>query len=375
MRGVYCYLPILPARGGAFRAVAKLSPLARSRLIPLFDVPLRVPKNNETLEDYLTKRVEGIHAAWGRGRPVYVDVHDLALDLRTSSDAAPITFLFDLLRMYSMSAIPVTGTESERDRNYLHAIRAIIARDQRGACLRLTEDDFSDPQILRTSVVGVLEALAVGPPELDVVLDFRHVGKRSVDVLRATAHDAFEAINNVGPFRNIVIAGSSVPDVLGKRDHGKIRRESRVELDLWIQLMTALSDRVPIAFSDYGIVGAHYVPPGKPVNVPARIRYTTTREHVYYRANHNEYPGICEQLIESTDFLDKNFSAGDRSIHKCANGTVGPGAPMDWVANDTNHHLEFVSEQIWRHLNESRLNSLFALPEPEHLPWLQGELV
>ena len=39
MRGTYCYLPILRARHGAFNAVGSLSPLARSRLTPLFDFP------------------------------------------------------------------------------------------------------------------------------------------------------------------------------------------------------------------------------------------------------------------------------------------------------------------------------------------------
>ena len=59
MRGTYCYLPILPARGGAFRAVSWLSPTARSRLIPMFDIPDPVLGKGEIVESHLAKRAKG----------------------------------------------------------------------------------------------------------------------------------------------------------------------------------------------------------------------------------------------------------------------------------------------------------------------------
>ena len=68
MRGAYCYLPILTARDGAFRAVSTLSPLARSRLTPLFDVPAPVLKEGKTLDAYLTERANGMHRCWDAGR-------------------------------------------------------------------------------------------------------------------------------------------------------------------------------------------------------------------------------------------------------------------------------------------------------------------
>jgi hypothetical protein len=88
MRGAYCYLPIFPARDGHFLAVDALSPLARSRLTPLFDVP--APKQGKTLEGYLASRADGIHRCWETGRSIYVDVHDFPLNLRTESGAQPL---------------------------------------------------------------------------------------------------------------------------------------------------------------------------------------------------------------------------------------------------------------------------------------------
>ena len=130
MRGNYCYLPILRARWGAFQAVGELSPIARSRLMPLFDVPVPTPKNGKTLETYLTERAKGIHQCWGPLRPVYVDVHDLPPELRTSSGVQPITYLLDMLRMNGSLVVPVTGTEADRGQDYLTAVNAIVARDQ-----------------------------------------------------------------------------------------------------------------------------------------------------------------------------------------------------------------------------------------------------
>jgi hypothetical protein len=77
MRASFCYLPILPARSGAFSAIAELSPDAVSRINVLFDVPAPVLKNGKTLDTYLTERAQGIHGCWERDRPLYVDVHDL----------------------------------------------------------------------------------------------------------------------------------------------------------------------------------------------------------------------------------------------------------------------------------------------------------
>lgn len=375
MRSAYCYLPILRAKEGEFHAVGSLSPAACSRLVPLFDIPIPVLRDGKTFEAYLLERAEGIHKSWRPTRPVYVDVHDLPPDLRTSSGAQPITYLFELLRMHASLAIPVTGTEADRGQDYLAAVGAIVARDRRGACLRLAEDDLSEPQVLGVAIANVLSQLAIEPSALDVVLDFRYVGTRRADTLRAIALEALQAIQDTGSFRNLAIAGSSVPDMLGKRDRGKVRREQRIEFDLWTQLVASLAERTSIALADYAAIGAHYVPPSGQVTVPARIRYVTSRDHVFYRGKRGEYQEICKQLIASGDFMGEDFSAGDLRIGQRAKGITGPGNPSGWVAADTNHHLELVSMQAWQFLEEFNMTGRFALPEPDRRPWLQPELM
>lgn len=374
MRGSYCYLPILPARFGAFRAVGALSPIARARLTPMFDVRSVVLKAGDTLDSYLMKRATGISTCWDSERPFYLDVHDLPLDARTSSGSQPISFLVDYFRSRGARVVPVTGTEEDRGSEYLQTIRALTSQDGDGCCLRLMPDDLGDASRLISSISFVLETVRLSPNDVDVLIDLRYVGRDSTEALRANMLESLQVINSISRFRNIVVSGSSVPDVLGRRDQGKVRREPRIELRLWESLLET-ADEVPLPFSDYGIIGAHYSPPGRVVNVPARIRYTTARDHVFRRAKRGEHRQLCRQLIESDEFVGAAFSAGDQRLYFSSMGHGGPGTPAHWVGYDTNHHLELVSEQVWNQLRAKALDDRFALPRVIAKPWLQPELL
>jgi hypothetical protein len=375
MRGGYCYLPILPARGGAFRAVGAISPEARSRLAPLFNVPAPALKDGQTLDAYLAKRAEGIHGCWDTERPVYVDVHDLSPELRTSTGTQPIAYLLEQLLMRGSRAIAVTGTEITRGAEYLDAIRGLICQSRDGLCLRLARDELDEPKVLYSRISALLDFLALSPAAVDVVLDFEYVGKDAIESLRATALEALQSIHRIGSFRNIVVSGTSVPEQLNKRTQGKIVRVPRVELPVWIQVIGTFAEPVSIGFSDCGVIGAYYAPPGKPVNAPSRSRYTTATEHVFRRANRNEYSAICRDLLNTKDFSGPNFSRGDQQMSRSGNGHTGPGNPGMWVSNDTNHHLELVSTQVWNILRQHGFDSRFALPKPKSRPWLQADLL
>jgi hypothetical protein len=52
MKGVFCYLPILRAKQGEFRACGKLSPQAKTRTAVLFDIPVPALRGGKTLDDY-----------------------------------------------------------------------------------------------------------------------------------------------------------------------------------------------------------------------------------------------------------------------------------------------------------------------------------
>jgi hypothetical protein len=375
MRASFCYLPILPARSGAFSAIAELSPDAVSRINVLFDVPAPVLKNGKTLDTYLTERAQGIHGCWERDRPLYVDVHDLDPNLRTTMGAQPIAFLLNQLKLRGSRAVPVTGTAADRGTDYVNTVRALVAQHPDGVCVRLDRDELSDASQLAQNLIGLLDALSAEPASTDLILDYRYVGREKPEAVRASALDALNVIAGVGQFRNIALAGTSIPDRLDKRDNGKVRRESRVEFEAWSQLLPTLASRMLVAESDYGVVGAHYVTPSGVVTVPSRSRYTTEREHVFRRAKRSEHVETCKQVVASQDYLGETFSAGDRRVNLVAQGQAKPGAPVNWVTDDATHHLEFVSAQVWRILQAQGIEKQFNLAAPSRRPWLQPELI
>lgn len=375
MRGAFGYMPILPARYGAFRSIATLSPIGVSQLTPMFDIRNVVLKGGKTIDEYLVERAQGINQSWNPERPVYIDVHDLPLDWRTSSGMQPISFVVDALRARGSRAIPVTGTDENRDKTYIQSIRTIAGVTKDGACLRLTRDELSEPQLLRDAVHKTVDLLALDPSEIDVVLDFRYVGKDRTEELRGTTLNALQVLLAIGSFRNLIFAGGSVPEMLTKRDNGIVRRQERIELTAWTGIHQVFSESIPLSFSDYGILSPHYVPPGKIVRPPARIRYTTAHEHVFRRAKRNEHAAICEELINSNDYMGATFSVGDQRLEQSAKHLTGPGNPGVWVGFDTSHHLEFVSHQIWQLLEVFSKRNLFTIPAPNKRPWLQPELL
>jgi hypothetical protein len=155
----------------------------------------------------------------GTGRPVYVDVHDLPHD-ESSSEVSPIARMVELLRMRGVGAIPVTGTVADRGEKYLADVRAIVERDGRGACLKLAEDDVAEPHLLGSAIADVSQRLALSPSQLDLVLDLRYLGRSDLWTVRTSTLEAFRAIQRIGEFRNLVLAGGSVPQVLGPGDEG-----------------------------------------------------------------------------------------------------------------------------------------------------------
>jgi hypothetical protein len=364
-------MPILPARGGAFRAISAASPLARSRMVPMFDVRAVALKGGKTLDGYLDERARGIRQCWEIDRPVYIDVHDLPLDLRTGSGMQPITFMVESLRAHGYRAVPVTGTQEDRGADYLGAIRQLVSWNEEGVCLRLDREEITDLGLLRSAVTNTLNAIGLSPNSVDVVLDFRHVGRDKVEVLCASALEAVKVIRDLGNFRNVVVAGSSVPDTLPKRTEGVIVRRARRELEVWKSLL----QNWPMPFSDYAVVGAFYSPPKGFVNVPPRIRYTTLSEHVIRRAGRGDYHKICAELVDSDDYLGDTYSIADQKFRLASQGKLKTGNAGIWVAYDTNHHLELVSEQAWTLVHESGQGRHFVLPPVQSKPWLQPELI
>ena len=374
MRGSYCYLPLLKARDGQFKAVGTVSPTARSRFAPLFDVEPPNARQAANTKGYLEKKVHGIKLCWVPDRPVYVDAHNFPVDMFVDG-RRPVALVCEGLRAHGFSAVPVTGAESERGRDYVVDMGRLASRVGNGICLRIEHDDIIDAQLFYQSVSSTLDAVRIPVEGVDLVLDLGFVGKSSELELHSTLLEVFQVIASLGVFRNVVIAGGSVPEQLPKRDAGIVRRETRIEIPVWSRVHSTPGLTTPIAFGDYGVINPQYVKPGRPVNVPARVRYTTPSEQVFLRTGRGGHAELCRQLTAMEDYAGAGYSAGDQRISLAAQGLASPGNPAIWVAGDLNHHLELVSDQVWQMVCDKGLAAQYSLPEPQRYPWLQPVLI
>jgi hypothetical protein len=374
MKGSYCYLPILKARSGAFNALRTVSPTARARIAPLFDVLPPDPKQAKDPQAYLTKKVQGIVGCWAPDRPVYLDAHAFPLDALIGG-MPPVAVVARGLAARGFQAVPVVGTESERGREYIAAIRRLAVDLGTGVCVRVEREELGEPMAFAASLSQTLDLLGVSAHMVDLVLDMDYVGKQSTPEVSSTAREALQAATSIGDFRNTVLVGGSVPEQLPKRDTGVVRREARIELEAWQQIVSLVDLPVPFAFGDFGVINPKYVKPGRPVNVPARVRYTTSREHIFLRTGRGGHGDLCRQLLAMQDeYAGAAYSAGDQRMDLAAQGLASVGNPSIWIAGDLNHHLELVSDQVWRLIQASGMSRLFALPEPRRYPWLQPVL-
>lgn len=371
MRHSYFYMPILPARGGAFGALSRLSPTTSSRLTPLLDIPDPVLHGTSDLESHYFKRTKGISEAWPHARPLYVDMYNLPPQLRMASGMHPLRYVFDQLAHLKVSAIPVTGTEADRDTAYWHTAFSLIRELNTGFCLRLSREDLNSRASLRPAIMKVLETAQCSPAQCDLLIDFRIMTAKDLPEIKAISLEVLQIVQSIGDFRNMAIAGGSIPEQMGKKHKGAIRLEKRNELTLWSDLLSAR----PLAYADYGIVSPTYVPPKGFVQAPARIRYTTETDHVFRRAARSEYVSLCRDLLGCSEFKGKHYSYGDHLIYSCAKGAIRLNQPGQWVLADTNHHLTLVSTQAFDVLKSKKLDQHFEILESVARPWLQPDLL
>ncbi|MGE0558175.1 MAG: beta family protein [Burkholderiales bacterium] len=351
--------------------MARLSPTTSSRLTPLLDIPDPVLHGTSDLESHYFKRAKGISEAWSHARPLYVDMYNLPSQLRMASGMHPLRYVFDQLVRLGVRAIPVTGTEADRDSAYWHTAFSLIHELGTGFCLRLSREDLNVRKSLRSEITKVLEVAQCLPEHCDLLIDFRHVISKDLPELKTVSLEVLQIIQAIGEFRNVAIAGGSIPEQMGKKHKRVVHHEKRNELDLWSGLLSAM----PLAYADYGVITPNYVPPKGFVRAPSRIRYTTESEHIFRRAARKDYVALCRELIATSEFKGRLYSFDDHLIYGSAKGAIRLNQPGQWVLADTNHHLTLVSAQIFDVLHSKNLANRFQTPEPVAHPWLQPDLL
>jgi len=370
------YFPIHRAKMGEITGVGHLSPPTRTRVRPTFEVQKPNGHDDAPVEEYLAGVASHLLEAWGNRYPLFADFSQFGPGDRTSDGSHCVDYFFRCLRQHLMPAIPMTGPESVRGPGYeyIDAVAGIAHADGRGAALRIPFDELSDAGKLEHAISDSLRALRLEPSSIDLFLDFESLALLPADLRTATAIvsvfvDALRGIGESG-FRNIVLCGSSVPERVAKEYDWSALRVERTEFVAWQSLIETFA-KVVVKFSDYGAIYALEQDTNKPVNPPARIRISTATEHVLWRAPRKDYVKLCEQVVASPDFHQEFAVWGTTVLHQCARYGRAKGGPTEWVARDTNLHIEVTVRTIESLLRRLGRLSGVTFADPESYPWNQ----
>lgn len=370
------YFPVHRAKAGEIAGIGHLSPRTRTRVRPAFEVQKQREDDDRPLEEYLAGVAHQLLEAWGSRYPLFADFSQFGPEDGTADGKHSAEYFFKCLRQQSMLGIPMTGPESVRGPGYgyIEAVAGIASEDGRGAALRLPFEEFSASEKLEHAISDSLRALKLEPASVDLFLDFEALallpaGSRTAQGMVSVLVDVLRQYGEFG-FRNIVICGSSVPDRVSKEYDGSSLRVERTEIMAWRSLVESYSKGL-IKFGDYGAIHPLEQDVSGPVRPPARVRLSTEREHVFWRAPRKDYVTLSEKVVASRDF-DRELSAwGSGELRLCARYGRGKGGPAEWVARDTNLHIEVTARAIESFLRRAGRLSGISFAEPESFPWDQ----
>lgn len=370
------YFPILRGKEGEIDAIGHLSPYARLRVRPLFDIQKPRSPAKSSIEQFLADKAREIASAWGTTRPLFIDFRRYGPDENTATGFHPAEHFFECSRQLGLQAIPVTGPESERgpgDR-YINAVTDIAQRGNRGAAIRLPYEALLDPGRLQDQLTQLRNAFSLPFSMIDVFLDLEALNRlssveRSDPVLLALLFEALAAVRQFSP-RTTVVCGSSLPETLGKRHEWQPVSIPRTDLLLWDALIVGLH-RELVGFGDYGVVYPFEIDPDKFVRPPSRIRLANKNEHLIFRAKSTEYRALCQSALSHESVSDLPRCWGAQQLSRSAAGAQGIGSPTDWIYRDTNVHIEATVSRIEAELRRRGLASSLEFDAPDSTPWMQ----
>ena len=348
------YLPGLKAKRGEFSALANLSPTAKSRILPLVDV-LPVPWNFRTstptkaLEKHLDDIAGKTLKSWGADQELLVDLFDLPLSERTSVGTHPVLHLFGSLHRSGVSAIPVTGLE--RDDDYNDAIKQAVTWSKGALAIRLLVEDIALPAKTSLPLSKLVSKVGADPARSYVLLDFRGLREDEVAVATQRAIASLRSLARLAKWKRTAILGSGMPDSLSSIKAKTQAVVRRTELELWENVASGFAEANPL-FGDYGVVNPEFMEPLDPrkMKPSAKIRYTLDKNWLIvkgtsYRKDPGQFRSMAALVQGQPGYCGETFSWGDGYIFGCrTRATVG--SLETWVRADTNHHIEFVSNQI-----------------------------
>ncbi|HEV2299825.1 MAG TPA: hypothetical protein VGR72_15065 [Candidatus Acidoferrales bacterium] len=350
---------IAKVKRGELWALNHLSTAARAAVTPLFEMwppttprqPKQVPgkprpiqKSAKTLAAHATDLLQIVRDEWGK-LPFYLDTRYVPLGGIPSAPGAKT--IFDVARTLSLTAIPVTSMKFSPA--YQQQLRDVIAKDGRGAMIRLFISDFINPALLNDYLTALMGVLGIMKSQTDILVDLEF--RPEVVEVQQLGTSAISVLPSLDDWRTVTLAAGCFPQSISQLPHGSWRQVPRSDWIGWCHVKSqqeVRGSRVP-TYGDYGIRCG-----GIPAEIPNRpdpnIRYSD-KQNVLVRKEEKtdgKMKTICSSLTARPEFSGPTFSKGDAEIAARAAmpGSPNNGQAEQWIEWCTNHHLELTASQI-----------------------------
>lgn len=345
------YVPILRWKRAEWIGLGDLSNDVRQHVTPLIELTPRSfeGRNNKPAPDpadVLARNAADLQGYWGSA-PFFMDMLHLTRALHVGNSAHPLEFLAAEARSRGLALIPVTGLS--RNAGYQTAVGAVVARDHRGACIRVFPQEITAPDFDQR-LVELLRNLGLEPSEADCLLDYQ-VWQQGAPTIAALTG----AIPRIECWRTFVVASGAFPRDLTGFTIGQ-HNLPRFDWMGWRDQVTRgpIPPRLP-AFADYTIQHAQFAEPPERANFSASIRYTSDSYWVIMRGESvfqdngpgfDQWPANAQMLCARNEYCGPNFSAGDQYISGMAAQTLRTGNAETWLRAGINHHITLTAQQV-----------------------------
>lgn len=346
------YLPALQSRAGELRALANASKDTWEHLTPIIHLAGRM-QSTPLSAGAVREQVRKIAASVGQ-HTVYLDTLRLGSTHPVTAGKGTVPLLraiYAQARKRKMCFVPLAHA-GESDPQHVELISDAMLEDGHGVGIRYRLRSVVPPAgaTVEHYLSALLESLNTPVTDADLIVDLQYIDG-DVELDPRDVARALSRMLAVGPWRSVVLLGTSMPSSLGDVNEGTLGSLPRREWHLWGELHEKGLARMP-AYGDYAIQNP-LPPKGGGPGMRANIRYTTDSETLIARGHgpviqegSEQYRELCEQLVGCTGFSGDDYTWGDRIIHECATGMIAPGAQDMWRGAGTSHHLRFITEQL-----------------------------
>ncbi|QAZ66453.1 beta family protein [Solidesulfovibrio carbinolicus] len=344
------YIPMLKTKEGELKSLYHLTTQQKNLITPLLELHSNDKiKDNTTLQQYCTK----ISQSWPGHQPLYFDGNSVAFFTNTNIGPSPSLTLFSQLIHAGLSIIPVT--DPCRPIEYQTAISTIVQNQGNGICLRIPAILLNNRAQVISDIQTTLSSISVQTTATDILIDLGDIHPASPNAVSMHIPwliTEINALNAAAPWREIILAGSSFPQIIPGNPQ-TLSRIDRIEWIIWDNLRVSPQlQRVP-NFSDYTCLPATPLPPA-PYMAPApKIRYTAdtywlvAKGQSVKQAPPTQYYRLSQIVSGLPEFCGPQFSFGDDYIsQRASQAPPSTGYFTQWLTADVNHHIAYIIAQI-----------------------------